>query len=89
MWVSDHALCIVVCLLFASLLLDARQKQSVETFTLLELVDRQNLALADALRVADVLRDMAAKQRKTFARVEGARAGLRRDSKSTGELDMC
>jgi len=89
MWVSDHALCIVVCLLFASLLLDARQKQSVEISALLELVDRQNLALADALRVADLLRVMAAKQRKTFACVEAARAGLRRGSKSTGELDMC
>ena len=59
-----------------------------EAALLLQVADSQNLALGDSLRLADLLRSIAVKQRKTSASVENARAGLRRSSKSAGELEM-
>ena len=64
-------------------------EQDSEAAMLLQVVDRQNLALADALRLVDVLRSLVAKQRKTSMSVECAKASLMRGSRSAGDLDVC
>jgi len=73
-------------LLLLFLQMHAAERNS-EASALLEVVDRQNLALADALRLADLLRSMAAKQRKTS--MESAKANLWRGSVSAGDLSNC
>ena len=64
-------------------------ERGLEAAMLLQVADRQNLALADALRLVEVLRSLAAKQRKASSSVERAKAGLRRGSRSAGDLDIC
>jgi len=64
-------------------------ERDLEAAILLQVADRQNLALADALRLVEVLRSLAAKQRKASSSVERAKAGLRRGSRSAGDLDIC
>ena len=61
------------------------QRRGKEADTMLEIAERQNLALTDARRLADVLRSMASRQHKTMC-VEGARAVLRRGSRSVGDF---
>lgn len=75
-------------LLLLFLQMHAAERNS-EASALLEVVDRQNLALADALRLVDLLRSMAAKQRKKSMCIESAKASLWRGSRSTGDLSNC
>ena len=64
-------------------------ERGLEAAMLLQVADRQNLALADALRLVEVLRGVVAKQKRVSSYVEGAKASLRRGSKSVGDLEFC
>ena len=75
----------IIFIMFLSVLATAERKSETAR-VLLEAAEKQNMALAKALRLADVLRRID--PRKTSSSVERARAGLRRGSKSAPDITM-